>query len=150
MRAPCVAILGHGRGTGIACARKFQSEGWSVMIIDGDHKNLDKAKSELGESVGYLHEDQTTRLGLKNALSGTLEQFDSVDTVIHIPPEPTETPFLEMDSSVFAKDLERTTLAAFMSAHVFGAEMARELKELELHSERPPYPKSILQVLGIY
>lgn len=147
MRQPSVVILGLGRGSGLACARRFAEDGWSVTIVDGNHKSLANAQHDLGKLANYLHEDQTTRLGLKNALSGTLEQFDGIDAVLHIPPLPEDSRLEDMDMAQFAKDLEHTALSAMMAGQIFGTEMIREIKEHEANTEKPPYPKSFLQIL---
>lgn len=149
MRPPSVVILGVGRGSGLACARRFAGEGWSVTIVDGNHKTLEQARDDLGKSANYLHEDQSTRLGLKNALSGTLEQYDGLDVVLNIPPLPPEIPLEEIDFGQFSKDLEQTVLSAMMAGQIFGSEMIREIKEHEANTEKPPYPKSFLQILSI-
>lgn len=149
MRPPSVVILGIGRGTGLACAHRFADAGWSVMVVDGQRKTLDHAEGDLGKQACYLHEDQTTKLGLKNALSGTLEQFDGVDAVLHVPAFPDAGALTEMDMSKFSDALQKTTLAAMMAGQVFGAEMIREIKEHESNTERPPHPKSFLQILSI-
>ena len=81
MRAPAIVILGLGKGVGASCARKFAESGWSVMIVEDDQKALARASDDLGDLASYLSENQSTRLGLKNALSGMLEQFDGVDVV---------------------------------------------------------------------
>lgn len=150
MRPPSVVILGLGRGSGLACARRFAEAGWSVTIVDGNHKILGNAQHDLGKLANYLHEDQTTRLGLKNALSGTLEQFDGIDVVMHIPPLPDDAVLEDVDMAQFAKDLEQTTLTAFMAGQIFGNEMIREIREHEANTEKPPYPKSFLQILTMH
>lgn len=148
MRAPAVAILGLGRGVGIACARRFAEAKWSVIIVDGDQKNLDRAEDDLGELCHYLHEDQSTRLGLKNALAGTLEQCDGVDLVLHIPPLPEPALLDDLDLSRFARDLTATATTSLMAAQIFGREMVSEIEAHELNTERPPYSKSFLQILS--
>ena len=148
MRDPVVAILGLGKGAGITCARKFAEFGWSVMIIDGDQKVLDRAEDDLGELVCYLHEDQTTRLGLKNALSGTLEQFDGVDVLLNIPPIMDPVGLDELTLDRVSQDLKATASTALMAAQVFGREMIREIKERDENADRLPYKKSFIQLLS--
>ncbi|MAK59849.1 MAG: hypothetical protein CMK09_02610 [Ponticaulis sp.] len=149
MRPPSVVILGLGRGTGLACGHRFADAGWSVMVVDGNRKTLDRAENELGKQAHYLHEDQTTRLGLKNALSGTLEQYDGVDAVLHVPSHPEPTALVDMDMSRFSEELQKSTLSAMMAGQIFGAEMIRELEEHASNTERPPHPKSFLQIVSM-
>ena len=148
MRAPSVVILGLGRGVGIACARRFAEAKWSVVIVDGEQKTLDRAKDDLGDLAHYLHEDQRTRLGLKNALAGTLEQSDGVDLVLHVPPLSDMCPLDDLDIETFSKDLAATATTSLLAAQIFGREMVSEIEAHELNTERPPYPKSFLQILS--
>ena len=148
MRAPCVVILGLGRGVGLASARRFAESGWSVMIVDKDRKQLARGQDDLGELAQFLHEDQATKLGLKNALSGTLEQFDGVDVVLQIPPVPEPTSLLDIKVEDIESGLAVSARSAVMAGQVFGSEMVREIREHELATERPPYPKSFIYLLG--
>lgn len=149
MRSPTVVVLGLGQGVGIACARRFAEAKWSVMIVDGDHKNLGRAKDELGELVGYLHEDQTTRLGLKNALSGTLDQYDGVDCVIQIPPISPPGPLSEIKLEPFAAALRASVTSAVLAAQIFAPEMAEELRETGERADKSRYQKSLINILSL-
>jgi NAD(P)-dependent dehydrogenase (short-subunit alcohol dehydrogenase family) len=148
MRAPCVVMLGLGQGVGLACARKFAESKWSVMIVDGDQKNLDRAEKDLGEFAHYLHEDQFTRLGLKNALSGTLEQFEGVDVVLNIPPIPAQTALEDMTIELMSSLFQKGAMTSLLAAKVFAAEMKRELAWEDEQLERPQYDKSFITILS--
>lgn len=148
MRAPAIVILGLGRGVGASCARKFAEADWSVMIVDGDQKALSRAKDDLGDLASYLSENQSTRLGLKNALSGTLEQFEGVDVVLNIPPISEPVGMDDLTLERVSQDLKETATTALMAGQVFGREMVEELRAHEDNAERIPYKKSFIQLLS--
>lgn len=148
MRAPCAVLLGLGQGSGLACARRFAEAKWSVMIVDGNQKSLDRAENDLGELCHYLHEDQHTRLGLKNALAGTLEQFNGVDVVISVPPLPENLPLQEMTIEALTALYQKGAMSYLLAAKVFSAEMIRELNWSDEHVERPVHVKSFLTILS--
>ena len=148
MRAPAIVILGLGKGVGASCARKFAESGWSVMIVEDDQKALARAKDDLGDLASYLSENQSTRLGLKNALSGMLEQFDGVDVVLNIPPLSDPIDMDDLTLERVTQELKQTTTTALMAGQVFGREMVAELRAHEDNAERVPYKKSFIQLLS--
>ena len=148
MRAPAIVILGLGRGVGASCARKFAESGWSVMVVDGNQKALARAEDDLGDLASYLSENQSTRLGLKNALSGMLEQFDGVDVVLNIPPISEPVSMNELTLERVTQELKETTTTALLAGQVFGREMVNELRAHEDNAERVPYKKSFIQLLS--
>ena len=148
MRAPCIVLLGLGRGVGLSCARRFAEAKWSVMVVDGDHKSLARAESDLGDLCQYLHEDQHTRLGLKNALAGTLEQFDGVDVVLSIPPIPEASPLEDITAGDIQTLMQKSVISSLMAARIFSAEMIRELEVEGEQVERRPHDKSFISILS--
>ncbi len=148
MRAPCMVMLGVGQSVGLACARKFAEADWSVMVVDCDHKTLERAEKDLGDLCQYLHEDQHTRLGLKNALAGTIEQFDGVDAVVSIPPLPEGRALQDMSKEFMSNLFEKGALSSLLAAKVFSEEMVREAEWENEQTERPRHDKSFVTVLS--
>ena len=143
-----MVLLGLGQGVGLACARKFAEAKWSVMIVDGDQKTLDRAEKDLGELSCYLHEDQYTPLGLKNALSGTLEQYDGVDVVINVPPLPEDAELQDLTVERLNALYKKGAMSFLLAAKTFSAEMIREIIWAEEQVERVVHPKSFLSILS--
>ncbi len=148
MRAPCMVMLGVGQSAGLACARRFAESKWSVMIVDGDQKNLDRAENDLGGLCNYLHEDQYTRLGLKNALAGTLDEFDGVDCVLKIPPFPEPSALADLTLEEMKSIYHKGAISTLLAAKTFSTEMIREIEWESEQVERPSYDKSFVTVLS--
>ncbi|MFC6197919.1 SDR family NAD(P)-dependent oxidoreductase [Ponticaulis profundi] len=148
MRAPCVVLLGIGKGAGLACAHKFVDAKWNVVIVDGNHNTLSLAEKDLGTSCHYLHEDQFTRLGLKNALSGTLEQFDGVDVVVSVPPIPEPGDLASMTAEAMTTYSKQSVQATLLAAQIFSKEMIGELETEDRQVEKLPQGKSFIHVLS--
>lgn len=148
MRSPCIVLLGLGQSVGLTCARRFVDDKWSVVIVDGNQKNIDRAQRDLGDKCHYLHEDHTTRLGLKNALSGTLERFDGVETVLSIPSIPEDVSLADMSVEYMDTLFQSGGKATLMAAKVFAQEMIREVRIENDDVERPVFDKSFLTILS--
>ena len=148
MRAPCIVILGLGQGVGLACAHRFVDAKWSVVIVDANHEVLNRAEKDMGDSCVYLHEDQFTRLGLKNALAGTLEQCDGVDFVLSIPPIPEAGELNEMTAEALTTLYRKSSVSSLLAAQTFSKEMIREIAEEGEQVERLPNGKGFLHILS--
>lgn len=143
-----MVMLGVGQVAGLACARRFAENKWSVMIVDGDQKNLDRAESDLGDLCSYLHEDQYTKLGLKNALAGTLDEYDGVDCVLTLPPLPDPASLVDISVDAMKSLYQKGAISLLMAAKVFSAEMIRELEWEAEQVERRTHDKSFVGVLS--
>lgn len=143
-----MVMLGLGQGAGLACARRFAEDKWSVMVVDGDQKNLDRAERDLGDLCHYLHEDQYTRLGLKNALSGTLEQYNGVDVVLSVPPIPAESALSDMTIEYMTGLYQRGAMSSLLAAKVFGEELIRQAKAESDQVDLRSIEKSFITILS--
>jgi Dehydrogenases with different specificities (related to short-chain alcohol dehydrogenases) len=148
MRSPCMVMLGVGQVAGLACARRFAETKWSVMIVDGDQKNLDRAEKELGDLCSYLHEDQHTKLGLKNGLAGTIDEYDGVDCVVTIPPLPDTETLQDMTLDAMKALYHKGAISMLMAAKTFSQEMIREIEWEADQVERPVNDKSFVTILS--
>lgn len=143
-----MVMLGLGQGAGLACARRFAEDKWSVMVVDGDQKNLDRAERDLGDLCHYLHEDQYTRLGLKNALSGTMEQYNGVDVVLSVPPIPAISTLPDMTIEYMTGLYQRGAMASLLAAKVFGEELIRQAKRERDEVDLRSIDKSFVTILS--
>lgn len=67
--ARAVLVTGAASGMGLATARRFLSEGWTVLALDRDEAGLDSAAAELrSERVHTLTADVTDRAALESVL----------------------------------------------------------------------------------
>jgi len=76
-------ITGASRGTGEATARRFVSEGASVILADVLDEPGEKLAAELGESALYLHVDVTNEADWGRCVEATKERFGRIDVLVN-------------------------------------------------------------------
>ncbi|MAG31639.1 MAG: 3-alpha-hydroxysteroid dehydrogenase [Deltaproteobacteria bacterium] len=76
-------ITGASRGTGEATARRFVSEGASVVIADVLDEQGEKLAAELGESALFVHVDVTREADWGRCVAATIERFGRVDVLVN-------------------------------------------------------------------
>ncbi|MBP1300393.1 MULTISPECIES: SDR family oxidoreductase [unclassified Curtobacterium] len=89
---PTIAIIGAGPGLGLAIARTFGHEGFSVALVSRTQEKLDRLAAQLGEegitAAGFAA-DVTDRPSLTAALGAATEHFGSVDVLEYSPADTT-------------------------------------------------------------
>lgn len=84
-----VLITGAARGIGLATARRFLAEGWSVAVLDIDGAAQAAAADALGEGPGgpdrvlALTADVAEEAEVAEALSQTAERFERLDALVN-------------------------------------------------------------------
>jgi meso-butanediol dehydrogenase / (S,S)-butanediol dehydrogenase / diacetyl reductase len=87
--SPAVAVVtGGARGIGLAIARWFLTEGWSVALIDNDHITLDATDNNLcelgfGERVLAVHADVSQPAQVAAAFADIDARFARVDALVN-------------------------------------------------------------------
>ena len=76
-------ITGASRGTGEATARRFVSEGASVVIADVLDELGEKVAAELGEQAAFLHTDVTREADWARCVALAKERFGSLDVLVN-------------------------------------------------------------------
>lgn len=97
---PTIAIVGAGPGLGLAIARKFGQEGFSVALISRTQDKLDRLAAQLGDegitAVGFTA-DVMDRPSLTAALTAARERFGSIDVLEYSPADTTGGPLTPAD-----------------------------------------------------
>ena len=148
MKQPIVAVLGLGKGVGVACARRFLAAKWSVLLADPDKKRLDKAADDLGDALITQHTEFHSTLGARRCLAACLEAFDGVDFVVHIPPYPEPVNSRELGEETFLKDMQQSAFAPFVMAQTFGVEMVRATEAEREAGGRASVARGLVEILG--
>ncbi len=76
-------ITGGANGLGFAAAKRFVDEGANVVIADFNREAGEKAASELGESVAFVHVDVGNYDSAKQMAQATIETFGKIDILIN-------------------------------------------------------------------
>ncbi len=80
---PIALITGATSGIGEACARRFHSAGYSVIITGRNTSRLDALKDELGDDVLPLVFDVRDRESAEIAVSSLPNDWKSIDVLIN-------------------------------------------------------------------
>lgn len=76
-------VTGASRGTGEATARRFVSEGASVVLADVLDEPGEKVAAELGESAVYVHLDVTDETQWQACVEAAKAGFGRVDVLVN-------------------------------------------------------------------
>ncbi|MFW8745672.1 SDR family NAD(P)-dependent oxidoreductase, partial [Mesorhizobium japonicum] len=85
---PTIAIVGAGRGLGLAIARTFGAEGFDVALISRNGDKLDGLVADLaadGITAAGFPADVLDRVGLRAALAAAKEHFGGIDVLEYSP-----------------------------------------------------------------
>lgn len=132
MTQPVALVLGLGRETGEALARRFQEEGYRVLAADPSSERIEAARQILPEDVAVYHSDLSSKLGLRNALTAALEAFGRIDHAVIVPPYEDPDTLLDFTQEKFEKTLGRTARGAALALRVVSERLLeQEAPDLE-------------------
>ncbi|MDN4599040.1 SDR family NAD(P)-dependent oxidoreductase [Leifsonia virtsii] len=97
---PTIAIIGAGRGLGLAIARRFGSEGFDVALISRSKDKLDALVGELaseGITAAGFAADVLDRPALRAALTAAKEHFGGIDVLEYSPADASAGPLAPVD-----------------------------------------------------
>ena len=142
------AILGLGRSVGIGLARRFSDADHHVLICDSSQRRVDAAREQLPDSVGVLQSPIDTEIGIRNALSATIEAYDRIDNLIVIPAIPEADTLLGLETPVIEKRISLAINAAVLSMKLC-AERMQEFESIPgTSTERTRQKGAIVFVLS--
>jgi NAD(P)-dependent dehydrogenase (short-subunit alcohol dehydrogenase family) len=75
-------VTGAARGIGLATARRFLDDGWSVAMLDRDAAELETSVAGLASAIA-VHADVSLPADAARAVSETLARFGSLDALVN-------------------------------------------------------------------
>lgn len=118
MAQPVTLVLGLGRETGEAIARRFEDEGHRVLAADPSLERIEAARDSLDETIQFYHGDLSTKLGLRNAVTAAVEAYGRIDNAVVVPPYEDPDSLLDFTQEKFEKALGRTARGAALALRV--------------------------------
>lgn len=76
-------ITGGASGIGLACARRFVSEGARAVLADRNPEMLDAAQAELGDAVVTEVIDVTVEADVERMVARAVSEFGGLDTAVN-------------------------------------------------------------------
>lgn len=126
MAQPVTLVLGLGRETGEAIARRFEDEGHRVLVADPSQERINSARESLDEAIQFYHGDLSTKLGLRNAVTAAVEAFGRIDNAVIVPPYEEPDSLLDFTQEKFEKSLGRTARGAALALRVIAEHLLEQ------------------------
>lgn len=147
MGHPVTLILGLGRDTGEAIARRFEDEGHHVLVADPSSDRLAAARDALEDDAAFHHGELHSRLGLRNAVTAALEAFGRIDHVVVLPLYEEPDRLIDFAQDKFEKALARSARGAAMTLRVVAEQLLDQEDLPAAGAERRPQKGSVTFVL---
>ena len=147
MAQPVTLVLGLGRETGEAIARRFEDEGHRVLAADPSLERIEAARDSLDETTQFYHGDLSTKLGLRNAVTAAVEAFGRIDNAVVVPPYEEPDSLLDFTQEKFEKALGRTARGAALALRVIAEHLLEQEDLPEAGVERKRQKGAITFVL---
>ena len=91
-----VVVTGAGSGIGAAAAKRFASEGASVVLNGRDRGKLDRVASEIDSGRTLVHPgDVSDQAAAESLMAAAVERFDKLDVLVNNAGIATSGPFLD-------------------------------------------------------
>ena len=145
-----VAVIIGGAGqTGLACARRFVSGNWSVLLVDRDQDRLERAVDEAGDDLVTHLDRLDTRIGVKNALAAGLEAFGRVDALVMVCDPPVAAPMMQIGAEAYDRAIASGGRMALLAVQTFARQFIEQIEEETAGADRTPRGYSITFVTGL-
>jgi NAD(P)-dependent dehydrogenase (short-subunit alcohol dehydrogenase family) len=126
--APAAIIAGVGPGMGLAVARRFASEGYSIGLIARDPIRLVAYADDLARHGGRIATrpaDLSDLAATRNAVTGLAHDFGAVSALVYNGARWNERKALDLDPEEFHRDLALDCTSALVAIQAVRAAMAR-------------------------
>lgn len=123
-------ITGAGRGIGRGCARRFASEGASVLLVDLDDKSGSKVVAEIeadGGNAKFFNADISDPMQVNSVIQFAVDEFNGLDICLNcagiIPINGSDV--LETEVEEWDRIISVNLKGAFLIAQAAGREMVK-------------------------
>ena len=148
-------VTGAARGIGLACARRFFEDGWSVVMVDSDDSAGEAALDEL--SVGdpehkravFVHADISEPLHVHNLIAEALTHFGRIDCLVNNAGIVRAGGIRDLSVDDFDRVLGVNLRGAFLVAQAVVRQMMEEIDNRDDRSRLAARPYSIINMSSI-
>ena len=147
-----VIVTGGAKGIGMACARRFLNDGFSVVIADHDEVAGKLALAEFeafADNVRFFACDVSDKLSVHNLIAETLSAFGHIDVVINNAGIALKGGILELEEADFDRVIAVNLKGAFLVAKAVVAHMVEQIENREDRSRLSERAYSIINMSSI-
>lgn len=129
---PVVIVTGGAKGIGQACIRRFQKDGYRIVIADRDEEAGKSAEEEIRANGGqavFVKADVAERLDIHNLVAVALEEYDRVDVLINNAATNTFKDFLDLDEADWDRVLRVNLTGPFLASQSVARQFLRQIEE---------------------
>lgn len=147
-----VVVTGGGQGIGLACVRRFASNGAKIVIADIDEASGQAAQKEIEEAGGqalYVHVDVSERLDIHNMMAATIDAYGRVDILINNAGISMSGDFLEFTEQQFDKVMKVNLKGPFLASQAVATQMLQQLEQEAPGERTRDYGYSIINISSI-
>ena len=124
-------ITGGAKGIGFACARRFLSDGYNIIIADQDKQKGREAIKNLGaddDQARFIATNIADKLSVHNLLAETLNAFGQIDVLVNNAGILLKGGLLDLDIKDFDKVMGVNLRGAFLVSQAVARHMVETLK----------------------
>jgi NAD(P)-dependent dehydrogenase (short-subunit alcohol dehydrogenase family) len=123
-----VLITGAAHGIGLACARRFSTDGWQVVLADQDARGGAAAAEELGPDARFFHCDVGSRLAVHNLVAEAISTFGRIDVLVNNAGIRTGGAILTQDEAEFDRVMAVNVKGPFLLTQAVARQMVEQIQ----------------------
>lgn len=129
---PVVIVTGGARGIGLACSRRFNKDGYRVVIADIDEAAGQSVREEIianGGQAVFVRVDVAEKLDIHNLVAVALEGFDRIDVLINNATINIAKDFLDLKEADWEKVMRVNLTAPFLASQAVARQMVNQIED---------------------
>ena len=143
-------ITGGAKGIGLACAKRFATDGAKVVIADVD-ENAGEAACEAiisaGGQASFIHCDVGKKLNVRNMVAAVVDLHGRIDVLVNNAGIIAGGDFLEITEKDFDRVIKVNLKGAFLVAQSVARQMVEQLKAGK--DKNPKSPGTIINMSSV-